>query len=75
MSYTQKARPKQPRIAPSRIGRVHIGAYLPPDFRRGIRMLQATTDEDLQSMLARMLDEQFRQHGLPEVKQEETAAA
>jgi hypothetical protein len=56
--------------APSRQGRVHIGAYLPADFKRGIRMLQATTGEDLQSILARVLNEQFRQHSLPEVSQD-----
>jgi hypothetical protein len=46
---------------------VHIGAYLPADFKSGIRMLQAATGEDLQGILARMLNEQFRLHNLPEV--------
>jgi hypothetical protein len=41
----------RPSVAPSRQGRVHIGAYLPVDFKRGIRMLQAATGEDLQSIL------------------------
>ena len=57
-------------VALSRQGRVHIGAYLPADFKRGIRMLQATTGEDLQSILARVLNEQFRLHSLPEVGQD-----
>jgi hypothetical protein len=56
-------------VALSRQGKVHIGAYLPADFKRGIRMLQATTGEDLQSILARVLNEQFRLHNLPEVGQ------
>jgi hypothetical protein len=75
-SYVQRAlkQAKQP-IAPSRKGRVHLGAYLPADFKSGVRMLQAVTDEDFQSMLARMLNEQFRLHGLPEVNTEETTAA
>jgi hypothetical protein len=60
----------RPGIAPSRQGRVHVGAYLPADFKRGIRMLQAETGEDLQSILARLLNEQFRLHGLPEVDQD-----
>ena len=47
---------------------MHIGAYLHGDFKRGIRMLQATTGEDLQSILARVLNEQFRLHNLPEVE-------
>ena len=32
-------------------------------------MLQATTGEDLQTILARALNEQFRLHNLPEVDQ------
>jgi hypothetical protein len=60
----------RPSVAPSRQGRVHIGAYLPADFKRGIRMLQAATGEDLQSILARVLNEQFRLHSLPEVSQD-----
>ena len=57
-------------VSLSRQGKVHIGAYLPADFKRGIRMLQATTGEDLQSILARVLNEQFRLHNLPEVDQD-----
>jgi hypothetical protein len=57
-------------VALSRQGKVHVGAYLPADFKRGIRMLQATTGEDLQSILARVLNEQFRLHNLPEVGQD-----
>jgi Antitoxin-like ribbon-helix-helix len=60
----------RPSVAPSRQGRVHVGAYLPADFKRGIRMLQAATGEDLQSILARVLNEQFRLHNLPEVGQD-----
>lgn len=67
-SYVEKALKGRKRTpAPSRQGRVHVGAYLPADFKRGIRMLQAVTDEDLQSILARVLNEQFRRHNLPEV--------
>jgi hypothetical protein len=61
---------RPPSVVPSREGKVHIGAYLPADFKRGIRMLQAATGEDLQSILARVLNEQFRLHGLPEVGQD-----
>ena len=65
------APPAKPTVVSlSRQGKVHIGAYLPADFKRGIRMLQATTDEDLQSILARVLNEQFRLHSLPEVGQD-----
>jgi hypothetical protein len=66
-SYVQKALKQARPVTPSRQGKVHIGAYLPADFKRGIRMLQAATGEDLQGILARMLNEQFRLHNLPEV--------
>jgi hypothetical protein len=45
--------------------RVHLGAYLHPDFKKGILMLRVATGEDFQTLLARMLNEQFRLHGLP----------
>jgi antitoxin-like ribbon-helix-helix protein len=67
-SYVQRALRQTP-LPPSRQGKVHVGAYLPAGFKRGIRMLQATTGEDLQSILARALNEQFRLHNLPEVGQ------
>ena len=54
---------------------MHIGAYLPPDYKSRIRMLQAATAEDLQTILARALNEEFRRHGLPEVSEEETTTA
>jgi len=47
----------------NRQGKVHIGAYLPADFKRGIRLLQATTGETLQSIMERMFNEQFRRQG------------
>jgi hypothetical protein len=71
VEMTTPAVTKKPTVVSlSRQGKVHIGAYLPADFKRGIRMLQATTDEDLQSILARVLNEQFRLHNLPEVGQD-----
>jgi hypothetical protein len=68
-SYVQKALKQAKPVEPCRRGRVHIGAYLPADFKRGIRMLQATTGETLQSIMERMFNEQFRRHNLPEVDQ------
>jgi len=53
----------------NRQGKVHIGAYLPADFKRGIRLLQATTGETLQSIMERF-NEQFRRRNLPEVGQD-----
>lgn len=51
----------------SRDGKVHVGAYLPDGFRRGVRLVQAQTGEDTQTVLARALNELFRFHNVPVV--------
>jgi len=56
--------------APSREGKTHIGAYLSPDFKRSLRLVQAQTGEDVQQLLARALNELFRAHNVPVVDQE-----
>ncbi len=53
--------------APSRIGKAHIGAYLSPDFKRSLRLVQAQTGEDTQTLIARALNELFRAHNVPVV--------
>jgi hypothetical protein len=53
--------------APSREGKTHIGAYLNPDFKRSMRLVQAQTGEDVQQLLARALNELFRAHNVPVV--------
>ncbi len=60
-----------PRLAstkpPSREGKAHIGAYLSPDFKRSLRLVQAQTGEDTQTLIARALNELFRAHNVPVV--------
>jgi hypothetical protein len=56
--------------APSREGKTHIGAYLNPDFKRSMRLVQAQTGEDVQQLLARALNELFRAHNVPVVDQD-----
>ena len=56
--------------APSREGKVHIGAYLPPGFKSSMRLVQAQTGEDTQRLLARALNELFRGHNVPVVDQD-----
>ena len=56
-------------VAASREGKVQIGAYLNPDFKRGLRMVQAVTGEDIQGLLARALNDLFRAHNVPVVDQ------
>lgn len=56
--------------APSRDGKVHIGAYLHPDFKRSLRLVQAQTGEDTQTIIARALNELFRGHNVPVIDQQ-----
>lgn len=51
--------------AASRATKVHIGAYLPDGFRRSVRLVQAQTGEDTQTLLARALNDLFRGHNVP----------
>lgn len=51
--------------APSRDGKTHIGAYLHPDFKRSLRLVQAQTGEDVQTLIAKALNELFRAHNVP----------
>lgn len=51
--------------APSREGKVHIGAYLPAGFKSSLRLVQAQTGEDTQTLISRALNELFRGHNVP----------
>lgn len=51
--------------APSREGKVHVGAYLPAGFKSSLRLVQAQTGEDTQTLIARALNELFRGHNVP----------
>lgn len=56
--------------APSRAGRVHIGAYLPGDFKRSLMLVRAQTGDDVQTLLARALNDLFRAHNVPVIEVE-----
>jgi hypothetical protein len=55
--------------APSREGRVHIGAYLPPDFKRSLMLVRAQTGQDVQTLVAQALNDLFRAHNVPVIDQ------
>jgi hypothetical protein len=55
--------------APSREGKIHIGAYLHPDFKRSLRLVQARTGKDIQALIGDALNELFRAHNAPVVDQ------
>lgn len=56
--------------APSREGKLHIGAYLHPDFKRSLRMVQAQTGMDMQALIALALNDLFRGHNVPVIDQD-----
>jgi hypothetical protein len=56
--------------APSREGKIHIGAYLHPDFKRSLRLVQAQTGEDVQTLVIRALNNLFSTHNVPVVDQD-----
>ena len=60
-------RPAATSRPPSREGKTHIGAYLPPGFKSSLRRVQAETGEDTQTLIARALNELFRSHNVPVV--------
>src|SRR4051812_33715770 len=51
--------------ASSREGKVHIGAYLPEGFQTSILAVRAQTREDVQTLLARALNDLFKAHNVP----------
>lgn len=56
--------------ASSRDGKVHVGAYLPAGFKSSLRLVQAQTGEDTQTLIARALNELFRGHNVPVIDHE-----
>ena len=56
-----------PRKSGSREGKIHIGAYLPVGFQTSLLAVRAQTREDVQTVLARALNELFRAHNVPVV--------
>lgn len=56
--------------APSREGKVHVGAYLPSGFKRSLRLVQAQTGEATQTLIARALNDLFRSHNVPVIDQD-----
>ena len=54
--------------ARSRDGMIHIGGrILNPDFKTSLRLVQARTGKDIQSLVADALNELFRAHSAPVV--------
>lgn len=56
-------RPKVPQ-APSRIGKVQLGGYLPPDAKRQLDVFAAVNGRTIQSIVEEMVDDFCVKHGL-----------
>jgi hypothetical protein len=54
-------------VPPSRVGKTHIGAYLDAAHKTSLRLVQAHTGKDLQSILHDALNETYRRYGVPVV--------
>jgi ribosomal protein S10 len=50
--------------APSRAGKTNLTAYLSPDYKRNMRLIQAKTGLSLQSLIAEALNDLFVKHGV-----------
>jgi hypothetical protein len=55
--------------APSREGRAHISAVLPPAYKRSIRAVQVVHDKPLQHLIAEALNLLFEKYNVPTVSE------
>jgi hypothetical protein len=57
-------------VEASREGKVHVGGYFHPQVKKSLRMIQLQTDQDLQTLILRALNDLFRAYNVPVVDQE-----
>ena len=57
-------------IAPSRVGKTNITAYLSQDYKRNMRLIQAKTGRSLQTLIAEALNDLFMKHDVPTIDHE-----
>jgi hypothetical protein len=72
----RKPKPEEPRAAtgapegykaPSREGKTPVTAYLSPDYKRSLRLIQAKSGGSLQDLIAEALNELFTKYDVPTV--------
>ena len=56
-------------MAPSREGKTNITAYLSPDFKASLRLIQARTGASLQTLIAEALNDLFSKYDVPTVRE------
>ena len=63
-----ESRPSQPTTRPpSRVGKVAITAWLPPQFMSSFRLIQAQENRPIQELAAEAFNELFRKYNVPTV--------
>ncbi len=55
-------------VAPSREGKVNITAYLVPDYKASLRLIQARTGKSLQTLISEALNDLFTKYDVPTVR-------
>jgi hypothetical protein len=63
----QEGTAPRPKTA-GREGKTHIGAYLAPEFKKSLLLVRAQTGEDVQTLIAKALNDLFRAHNVPVVE-------
>jgi hypothetical protein len=56
--------------APSREGKTNITAYLSPDYKASLRLIQAKNGRSLQGLLAEALNDLFAKHDVPVIRED-----
>ncbi len=56
--------------APSREGKTNITAYLSPDYKASLRLIQSKRNRSLQSLMAEALNDLFTKYDVPTVRGE-----
>ena|ERR1039458_2340823 len=56
--------------APSREGKTNITAYLSPDYKASLRLIQARANKSLQALLAEALNDLFSKYDVPVIRED-----
>jgi hypothetical protein len=59
--------PESPYFRPGRQGKIHVGAYFPPEVKRQLRMIAAENDKTIQQLLGEALNGLFARYGRAEI--------
>lgn len=57
-------------MAPSREGKTNITAYLSPDYKSSLRLIQARTGKSLQDLIAEALNDMFSKYDVPVIRED-----